>query len=223
MEMQQIGQIMEHLSPVHQPQELTPSKTGELNKLQTAVLSPLICESGLNEISQVLRLVMLKLGIRANNLPGQEETAVLFNHIIENYGGNRIEEIKLAFEMAIAGKLDIETKEVNAYENFSCLYFSKIMNAYRMWSAEAVKQIRIDPPPPLKIYTDQENEDLIRGDIEAFYQRCLAGRVPYALPEYFKPMLVQDGLMKEGETLVEFFQYRLNNGVKNIYIKRRHP
>lgn len=220
MEAQAIGEIMGSLSPVHQPQELMPLKTGELNKLQTAVLSPLISESGLDQISQVLRLVMLKLGIRANNLPGKEETAVLFDHIIENYGGNRIEEIKLAFEMAIAGKLDIETKEVNAYENFSCLYFSKIMNAYRLWSAEAIKQVRIDPPPPQKLYTDQENEDLVRGDIEAFYQRCLAGRVPYALPDYFKPMLVKDGLMKESETLVEFFQYRLNNGVKNIYVKK---
>jgi hypothetical protein len=197
-----------------------PLKTGELSRLQQAILSPLICESGLEQISQVLRLVMLKLGIRANNLPGQEETAVLFAHIIESYGGHRIEEIKLAFQMAIAGKLDIEANEVNAYENFSCLYFSKIMNAYRLWSGEAVKQIRVEPPPPQKIYSNQENEDLIRGDIEAFYQRCLAGRVPYALPEYFKPMLVQDGLMKEGETLVEFFQYRLNNGVKNIYQKK---
>lgn len=92
------------------------------------------------EIKQVLRLIMMKLGLRSHNIPTDEEKFVLISHIIENFGGHTCEEIKLAFELAMAGRLDI--KDINCYENFSCAYFSKIMSAYRDWAAEEYKYVR---------------------------------------------------------------------------------
>lgn len=162
---------------------------------------------------------MLKIGLRAHNLPNEEESVVLVEHIYTNFGGHTAEEIKLAFEMAMAGKLELKPDEINCYENFSCLYFSRIMNAYRGWSSQAFKQLKTEPPPPIKIYSDQETEDLYRGDIEAFYQRLRNGRVPHALPDYFKPTLVKDGLMGKEEKLADFFTNRLGKGFENIYVK----
>lgn len=202
-----------------QKQEPRALKSGELAPLEKALRSVLIAESGLKEISQVLRLVMMKIGIREANLPSKEETAVLFDHIIENFGGHRIEEIKLAFEMAIAGKLEIEPKDVKCYENFSCAYFSSIMNAYRLWSVEAARQLVIDMPPSQTLYTDAQLDDQQREDIEHFYQRLRKGQVPYAIPHYFKAMLVKDKIMKEEDNIAAFFTTKLGNAIENIYKK----
>lgn len=199
--------------------EPKPSRTGELANLEKALQTCLIADSSLQEISQVLRLVMMKMGIRAQNLPSEVETAVLFDHIKENFGGHRIAEIKLAFEMAIGGKLELKSEDVKCYENFSCAYFSTIMNAYRQWSAQEARSIIRDTPPQQKLYTHAQLDDQQREDIEHFYQRLLKGQIPYRIPEYFRDMLLKDGLMKEGQRIEEFLQDRLNNGIQNIYKK----
>lgn len=79
------------------------------------------------DIKQVLRYAMVLVGLRGNNMPSEEEKFVLLNFIRSNFGNQTPEEIKLAFEWAVSGKLNIDAK---CYENFSCEYFSRIMKAY---------------------------------------------------------------------------------------------
>lgn len=86
---------------------------------------------------------MVLIGLRAQNFPDEIETQILLGFITENYGGHTPAEIKLAFEMAITRKLDAE---VNCYENFSVTYFVSIMEAYREWAKEQIKQL----PAPVK-------------------------------------------------------------------------
>lgn len=86
---------------------------------------------------------MVKIGLRAQNFPSEEEKGVLIDHILKNYAGHTVEEIRLAFDMAIEGKLGVDA---NCYENFSCLYFSKIMSAYREYSKEEYKQLEATTP-----------------------------------------------------------------------------
>lgn len=162
---------------------------------------------------------MLLVGLRANNLPDDLEKTVLINFIQSNYGGHTIAEIRLAFELAINGQLELKNEEITSYENFSVLYFSRIMNAYQKWSAQEFKQVVKVEPPPQVLLTDEQLENIHRQDIENFYQRCLAGRVPEKTPDYFKAILVKDGLMKQEDNLVAFFVNRLNNNSKNIYVK----
>lgn len=116
-------------------------KTGE-DKFEIAIQDEKIINSPMESLKEVLRLAMLKLGIRGQNLPSDEEKYILLQHISENYGNHTPSEITLAFELAIAGKLYLEEKDIKAYENFSCLYFSTIMNAYRIWSREPMSKIR---------------------------------------------------------------------------------
>jgi hypothetical protein len=70
---------------------------------------------------------MVLVGLRGNNMPSEEEKFVLLNFIRSNFGNQTPEEIKLAFEWAVSGKLNIDAK---CYENFSCEYFGRIMKAY---------------------------------------------------------------------------------------------
>ncbi len=101
---------------------------------------------------------MMKLGIRGHNLPSNEERMVLLEHLCKAYGNHTLEEVKLAFDMAMIGKLDGDFK---CYENFSCDYVSLVMKAYRAWSKEEFKQLP-SPPPPAPIEENLSHYAMLR-------------------------------------------------------------
>ncbi len=146
-----------------QPQGQMPLASGDEQTFKSVISAQPIRNSPLVELENVLKLVMLKIGIRAENLPSPEEKFILIDHILTSYGNHTVAEIRLAFDMAIASKLGLPAKEVVCYENFSCLYFSKIMNAYRVWATETYRYIHSKPPVALiedkKELTDEEWEE----------------------------------------------------------------
>lgn len=109
-------------------------------------------ESNVEEIKQVLRYAMIKVGLRAQNFPTDEEKEILIAHVVQNFGYHTTEEVKLAFDMAISGKLELD--EVKCYENFSCLYLSQIMVGYRVWATQTNAQIKRE---------DESHRALIEG------------------------------------------------------------
>lgn len=133
--------------------------SGNESTFIVALNNPVIRKSTVEEIKQVLRYAMIKVGLRAQNFPNEDEKQILIAHIITEYGNHTPQEIQLAFDMAISGRLELEEKEISCYENFSCLYFSKIMNAYRKWSKEVFVQLKQDKPKMIeenKILNDDE-------------------------------------------------------------------
>jgi hypothetical protein len=110
-------------------QEWKPLKTGnaEANIILQARSTQSLRLRHEEDIKQVLRYAMVLVGLRGNNMPSEEEKFVLLNFIRSNFGNQTPEEIKLAFEWAVSGKLNIDAK---CYENFSCEYFGRIMKAY---------------------------------------------------------------------------------------------
>lgn len=125
--------------------------------------------------------IMNKLGIRAQNLPGPEDFNVLVQHVVSNFGKHTVPEILLAFDMALAGQLPVEA---NCYENFSCLYFSGIMNAYREWAAEAYKHVVKDAPKALP----QPNEDISDEAMEKWLQETKDQKLPV---DFMPPQLYE--------------------------------
>jgi len=135
------------LTPNNQNQEgqaLTewkPSKIGNSTAniiLNAQALEPIRFRSE-EELKQVLRYAMVLVGLRGNNMPTDEEKFVLLNFIKSNFGNQTPEEIKLAFEYAIAGKFDVDVK---CYENFSCEYFARIMKAYIAFEREEMRSVK---------------------------------------------------------------------------------
>ncbi len=106
-------------------------------------------------LKQVLRYSMLLVGLRANNMPTDEEKFVLINFIKTNFANVTIAQIKLAFDMAVAGKLGVDAK---CYENFSCEFFGRIMARYLEFSAEETRIIsqRAVEDEPLPKPSDEE-------------------------------------------------------------------
>lgn len=107
------------------------------------------------DIKQALRYSMLLVGLRGSNLPTEEEKFVLTNFVKSNFGNNTCEEIKLAFEMAVAGKLNIDSK---CYENFSCEYFGRIMSAYLEYARQEIKNL----PKPIEPVREKPNDQELK-------------------------------------------------------------
>jgi len=88
-------------------------------------------------------------------MPTEEESFVLINFIKTNFANVTIAQIKLAFDMAVAGKLGIDAK---CYENFSCEFFGRIMAKYLEFSAQETRIIsqRVIEDEPLPKPSDAE-------------------------------------------------------------------
>lgn len=125
----------------------------DLDKALTGVKLGL-CEN--EKMTEALQYCMLLVGIRVNNYPAQSEFDLFKIFLRRNFPGNTVEELLLAFEMAIAGKLDMGKDGAKAYENFSCEYIARILNAYRSWSEKVIRYEEKHTLPAPKQYTKEE-------------------------------------------------------------------
>lgn len=122
----------------------TPSKGSEWD-LSSALKSRRIFLLETDEpIKEALRYAMMVVGIRAQNIPVAEEKQLLINFIKKEYYSHHIDEIRVAFDCAITGKLDVDA---TCYENFSIQYFAKIFSAYRNWAVQQMTGFKPDKQP----------------------------------------------------------------------------
>lgn len=129
-----------------QKQEYKPPKTSEESVFEMALTKPRIISEPVESLKEALRQVFFLIGLRAEQIPADEEKGFLIQYIFENYGGHTTEEIKLAFKMAIQGKLKIDSKDVRCYGIFSPMYFTTIMDAYRVWASEQAEKLNRNVP-----------------------------------------------------------------------------
>lgn len=122
-------------------------KTSEEAKFELAISKPRLINEPVETLKESLRQIFFLIGLREEQIPADEEKGFLIQYITENYGGHTADELNLAFKMAIQGKLKIDYKDVKCYGIFSPIYFTGIMDAYRVWAEE---QIRLLPPAPAK-------------------------------------------------------------------------
>lgn len=100
-----------------------------------------------DDLKNILRYVFIVCGIRGQNVPAGDEKEFLHQYIRKFYGTHTGAEVRLAFDMAIQNRLEVDPK---TYENFSVEYFARIMNAYRKWAATEARKIQSQerPTPP---------------------------------------------------------------------------
>lgn len=156
-------------------QELT--AYSNLNKdFQVALQDQKIANCDNEALSQALRYAMLLVGIRANNLPNQMEFDVLKNFIRRFYSGHTPAEIRLAFDKAILGELNLKPDEVKCFENFSCEYVSRIVNAYRVWAANHYNEQKGIAPDPSKSMIGEQKVNPA-SIVDYYYQEYLSGQL----------------------------------------------
>ena len=93
-------------------------------------------ESIRQEIGKNIAIVITDLGVKT--MPDKYAQKRIIYYLLSYYKDFSIEEIRLAFELAIVGKLEVE---IEHYQSFDIKYLSKILNAYRKYRNE--KNIRI--------------------------------------------------------------------------------
>lgn len=98
-------------------------------------------------IDELFQYCFLLIGLKEKNFPNELEGMFLHQFIRENYGAHSVAEIKIAFNKAVKGELSLKPEEVKCYENFSVLYLSSIINAYRLWAGDAYRQLEKHIPP----------------------------------------------------------------------------
>jgi hypothetical protein len=162
-------------------QDFSLSKTSE-NFANSLVL---VKDCPEEEIKKPIRYAMMLVGLRAANVPTGPEKTILFNFIQENYPDYYPEEIKYAFEKAMARKFD--DLDVRCFENFSCEYVGRVLAAYEAWSGHDTKVFGGH------YYFDK---DAVRCKIQAYYERFSSGSAPEHYPPVVYRMLAEDGLIK---------------------------
>lgn len=175
-------------------------ETGNTQKFMHAIDGRKIANAEVEDLKEVLRLIMVKIGLRANNWPKDEEKIILVQFIAENYGGHTAAEIKLAFDLAVVGKLGVDWK---CYENFSCGYFAEIMNSYRVWALDSYKQV--EKPEPMPTYSDDDIDNCLCRNAQEAYVKFILGKL-YNPPEMYLPILVKDGLLHEQNRVIDYFR-----------------
>lgn len=174
-------------------QESEQPKSSEENKFLECIKNKPVSKRPVEELKEVLRYVIVKVGLRAQNWPNEMEKQILLEHIVSNYGRHTNEEIKLAFDMAITEKLEVEA---NCYENFSCVFFSRIMNSYRAWASMVHKNV-VKPT----VIMIENKEDISDEGMDKFWDATeeLVAKGNYPI-ELIPPMLY-DWMDKNGNIL----------------------
>lgn len=142
------------------------------------------------ELRQVLVVAYTLTGL--TNYPTEAQDVVLLNFMRSNYGTFALKEITVAFELAVAGKIDVDT---NHFQQFSSAYFARVMNAYKVWVSEVRKQHdTYKPTSRISDITVDEWRAQIQKQYEGFTEET-----NYRLwPTEFYDQLVSDGFIQFG-------------------------
>ena len=99
--------------------------------------------------------------IGLTRLPDTIELEVIEDYIRTTYPYFTIQEMRIAFKMAVQGKLDCN---IEHYEKFSPKYISGVMNAYKTKANQVRKNIPPPPEPPAKQLTEDEIVEFTKSE-----------------------------------------------------------
>lgn len=133
--------------------------------------------------------------------------------LIESYPNVNPEEIEYAFR-----NYGTTVKDWGKSMNLSLI--DEVMMPYlsdRKHLSHELEE-RKEEPPPTKILSDEELDNLHRGWTEEYYQQIKKGSVQ-KVPDYTRSILTKDGLISNGGEAEIFFAWKLENEVESVYKK----
>jgi hypothetical protein len=180
---QTVGKDYSNSNPPENRRQILIGSTPELNTqiaiIQKAWRSPLLAEVNDAELAQRLSLIYFTIGLRPHHFPTKEEDFILFAYIRKKYGFRTLDELYLAFDLAINEKLDVD--DVKVYDQFSIEYLVRILNAYGRYVYNAMKQIKRAAPEAEPVTITEEEK---RADIEEFMNAVEVKIMPLYLYEW---------------------------------------
>ena len=138
-----------------------------ITDIQTILNSKLIKDASDYEISKELLKIYFIIGLRPQHFPTKEQDSFIFKYLKAKFGHKTLEELYLAFDLAINQKLDLEDYKV--FDQFSIEYLVRIMNAYRRWLIKTKIDLEIKEEPKLIEMTVLDEEK--KQDIEEWLNK----------------------------------------------------
>lgn len=118
------------------------SQNTSVETVKQALRGLLLSQATNDQLAKVMLLIYALTGLRAQHYPTPMEDKILFSFIREEYSNKTLDELLLAFKLAIKGELDLE--DVKVYDQFTCEYMARVMTAYRKW----LKKVNAEVTPP---------------------------------------------------------------------------
>jgi hypothetical protein len=115
------------------------------------------------EIIEKLSLIYMVIGLRPQHFPTMIEDNMIITFIKKHFGHKRIDELYLAFELAITGELDVE--DVKVYDQFTLEYLMRIMNGYKRWLIIKSREI-VEEQPVVEIDIPRLTDEDKKNEIE---------------------------------------------------------
>jgi hypothetical protein len=131
----------------------------------------------LDDLGKVIYQVVGDLGIK--NLPDEISEKRIIHYIVNYFRDLTLEDIRLAFELAIAGELDTT---IEHYQSFDLQYICKILKAYRVRLKKANQNLLITRPKAQEkevsdILKKQYRQDFNNTLFDHYKNYCLTGTV----------------------------------------------
>ena len=142
------------------------------------------------ELSKALTKVYLIIGLRSQHYPNQLMDSLLFQYLRDCYGQRTLQELILAFELAIFGKLDVEDWKV--YDMFSVEYLVRIMESYRRYKIKMLTENQKKPIEKMLPISKPTKEDMLRELNEWKSKELTINFIPLYLYDY----MVECGLIE---------------------------
>jgi hypothetical protein len=156
-------------------------------------------------LALTINALCIFVGVLPDKMPDVSSQDMLIDYINRYYKNLTLEELKLAFELGVAGQLQVD---MNHYQNFSSLYFSSVINAYIEYRKRIVAQLN----------KEREEREAIPPKLsqEETYEINKKFDYNYILKVYQK--FCKDGSVDFGHVPVGHIYNRLENELKIIKV-----
>lgn len=137
--------------------------------------------AGLIEIGDILFILYSLTGLNKNNYPNKDESILLGNFIHSDFGNFTIEEIKLAFTLAIKKELTQfmgKGESIEHFQTFSPVYFSKIMIGYKKYKEHNLKPL-LAKVSSMPIIPEKSDYDFIISNFVNQFDKFKNGQYPW--------------------------------------------
>lgn len=149
----------------------------------------------LKPIGDVLFILYSLTGLNKNNYPNREETILLANYINTEYQNNTLNEVQLAFKLAIKGELNRflgKNDSMDHFQSFSPAYFSKVMAAYKKYKAHQLQSV-LQKASTLPQIAEVSDYDFLKSNFIDQFAKFKDGHYPW---RYGADVMIFDILVK---------------------------
>lgn len=162
-----------------------PGLTTQTDIIKRAANGELLHNVTDSQLAKTLSMIYFLIGLRPKHFPTVQEDKIIFNYIRERYGKRTLDELYLAFDLAINEKLDVD--DVRVYDQFSIQYLSKIMNGYHRYAFNILRKVAT-APNVLIDFVPTINDAEKMADITEFLQSEETKILPLYLFNWFEQL-----------------------------------